>query len=58
MLLHRMVPMVLVSFLPFCKNLGNLQEFSGRMVYPPSPTPTPGYAYGTPKKTVKSEQTT
>ena len=35
MLLHRMA---LVSFRLFCKNLGNLQEFFGQMVYrPPSP---------------------
>ena len=32
MLLHRMA---LVSFRPFCKNLGNLQEFFGQMVYRP-----------------------
>ena len=32
MLLHRMV---LVSFRLFCKNLGNLQEFFGQMVYHP-----------------------
>ena len=37
MLLHRMA---LVSFRPFCKKLGNLQEFFGQMVYcPPRPTP-------------------
>ena len=36
MLLHRMA---LVSFRLFCKNLGNLQEFFGQMVYrPPWPT--------------------
>ena len=35
MLLHRMA---LVSFRLFCKNLCNLQEFFGQMVYrPPSP---------------------
>ena len=32
MLLHRIA---LVSFRLFCKNLGNLQEFFGRMVYRP-----------------------
>ena len=32
MLLHRMA---LVSFLLFRKNLGNLREFFGQMVYPP-----------------------
>ena len=32
MLLHHMG---LVSFLLFCKNLGNLQEFFGQMVYRP-----------------------
>ena len=32
MLLHRMA---LVSFRLFCKNLGNLQEFFGKMVYRP-----------------------
>ena len=31
-LLHRMA---LVSFLLFCKNLGNLQEFFGQMFYRP-----------------------
>ena len=36
MLLHRMA---LVSFRLFCKNLGNLQEFFGQMVYPPPPWP-------------------
>ena len=38
-LLHRMA---LVSFLLFRKNLGNLREFFGQMVYrqpPPPPTP-------------------
>ena len=34
MLLHRMA---LVSVRLFCKNLGNLQEFFGQMVYPPPP---------------------
>ena len=34
MLLHRMA---LVSFRLFCKNLGNLHEFFGKMVYPPPP---------------------
>ena len=35
MLLHRMA---LVSFRLFCKNLGNLHEFFGQMVYrPPRP---------------------
>ena len=33
MLLHRMA---LVSVRLFCKNLGNLQEFFGQMVYRPS----------------------
>ena len=32
MLLHRMA---FVSFRPFCKNLGNLQEFFGQVVYQP-----------------------
>ena len=32
MLLHHMA---LVSFRLFCKNLGNLQEFFGQMVYRP-----------------------
>ena len=32
MLLHRMA---LVSFRLFCKNLGNLQEYFGQMVYRP-----------------------
>ena len=32
MLLHRMA---LVSFRLFCKNLGNLHEFFGQMVYRP-----------------------
>ena len=32
MLLYRMA---LVSFQLFCKNLGNLQEFFGQMVYRP-----------------------
>ena len=45
MLLHRMA---LVSFRLFCKNLGNLQEFFGQMVYPPPPLPVENcpYAYG------------
>ena len=34
MLLHRMA---LVSFRLFCKNLGNLHEFFGQMVYRPPP---------------------
>ena len=34
MLLHRMA---LVSFQLFCKNLDNLQEFFGQMVYSPTP---------------------
>ena len=44
-LLHRMA---LVSFLLFRKNLGNLREFFGQMVYPPSPPPAKNcpYAYG------------
>ena len=36
MLLHRMA---LVSFRLFCKNLGNLQEIFGQMVYRPPPSP-------------------
>ena len=36
MLLHRMA---LVSVRLFCKNLGNLQEFFGQMVYRPPPRP-------------------
>ena len=36
MLSHRMA---LVSFRLFCKNLGNLQEFSGQMVHHPPPLP-------------------
>ena len=32
MLLHRMA---LVSFRLFCKNLGNLQEYFGQMIYRP-----------------------
>ena len=36
MLLHRMA---LVSFRLICKNLGNLQEFFGQIVYPPPPRP-------------------
>ena len=36
MLLHRMA---LVSVRLFCKNLGNLQEFFGQMVYCPPPPP-------------------
>ena len=35
MLLHRMA---LISFRLFCKNVGNLQDFFGQMVYP-LPTP-------------------
>ena len=35
-LLHRMA---LVSFLLFCKNLGNLREFFGQIVYRPTPLP-------------------
>ena len=37
-LLHRMA---LVSFLLFRKNLGNLREFFGQMVYRPPAPPTP-----------------
>ena len=36
MLLHRMA---LLSVRLFCKNLGNLQEFFGQMVYRPPPPP-------------------
>ena len=36
MLLHRMA---LVSFRVFCKNLGNLDEFFGQMLYRPPPRP-------------------
>ena len=46
MLLHRMA---LVSVRLFCKNLGNLQEFFGQMVYRPPPPPLAKnclYAYG------------
>ena len=48
MLLHRMA---LVSVRLFCKNLGNLQEFFGQMVYRPSwqkiaRTPMPIYKQG------------
>ena len=43
MLLHRMA---LVSVRLCCKNLGNLQEFSGQMVYrPPPPATNSPYAY-------------
>ena len=44
MLLHRMA---LVSFRLFCKNLGNLHEFFGQMVYRPPPPPAENcpYAY-------------
>ena len=41
MLLHRMA---LVSFRLFCKNLGNLQEFFGQIVYRPLPLPWPKIA--------------
>ena len=41
MLLYRMA---LVSFRLFCKNLGNLQEFFGQMVYRPPPPPWPKIA--------------
>ena len=43
MLLHRMA---LVSFRLFCKNLGNLQEFFGQMVYRPPLAENCPYAYG------------
>ena len=43
MLLHRMA---LVSSRLFCKNLGNLQEFFGQMVYRPPPAENCPYAYG------------
>ena len=42
MLLRRMA---LVSFRLFCKNLGNLQEFFGQMVYPPPLAENCPYAY-------------
>ena len=39
MLLHRMA---LISFRLFCKNVGNLQDFFGQMVYPlPTLPPAP-----------------
>ena len=40
-LLHRIA---LVSFVPFRKNLGNLGEFFGQMVYRPPPPPPPPLA--------------
>ena len=43
MLLHHMG---VVSFLLFCKNLGNLQEFFGQMVYRPPLAENCPYAYG------------
>ena len=45
MLLHRLA---LVSVRLFCKNLGNLQEFFGQMVYLPPPPEKKNcpYAYG------------
>ena len=43
MLLHRMA---LVSVRLFCKNLGNLQEFFGQMVYCPPLAKNCPYAYG------------
>ena len=42
MLLHRMA---LVSSRLFCKNLGNLQEFWGQMVYRPPLAENCPYAY-------------
>ena len=42
MLLHRMA---LVSFRLFCKNLGNLQQLFGQMVYRPPPAKNCPYAY-------------
>ena len=42
MLLHRVA---LVSFRLFCKNLGNLQEFFGQMVYCPLLAENCPYAY-------------
>ena len=42
MLLHRMA---LVSVRLFCKNLGNLQEFFGQMVYRPPLAKNCPYAY-------------
>ena len=43
MLLHRMA---LVSFRLFCKNLGNLHEFFGQMVYRAPLAENCPYAYG------------
>ena len=37
--------MALVSFRPFCKNLGNLQEFFGQMDYRPPLAKNCPYAY-------------
>ena len=45
MLLHRMA---LVSVRLFCKNLGNLQEFFGQMVYRPPLAKNCPYAYAPP----------
>ena len=42
MLLHRTA---LVSVRLFCKNLGNLQEFFGKMVYRPPPPPAKNSPY-------------
>ena len=36
MLLHRMA---LISFRLFCKNVGNLQDYFGQIVYPLPPPP-------------------
>ena len=46
-LLHRMA---LVSFLRFRKNLGNLREFFGQMVYRPPGEKNCPYAYGNQKE--------
>ena len=52
MLLHRMA---LVSFRLFCKNLGNLQEFFGQMVYRPPPPPWQKIAR-TPMQNIKNNK--
>ena len=50
MLLHRMA---LVSFRLFCKNLGNLHEFFGQMVYRPPPAENCPYAYAKVRETFR-----